>query len=69
MILGETHSVDAVAVGNGVLAGLVSVTAGSDLIHGDWTIFVGFGGAMAYTFGTIMSEHFELDDVHESAGN
>ena len=61
--MGDNHSMDAIAVGNGVLAGLVSITAGSDVIHGDWALFVGLGGAVFYTLGSLMMERFNLDDV------
>ena len=64
--MGDNHSMDAIAVGNGVLAGLVSITAGSDVIHGDWALFVGLGGSLAYTLGSMMMERFGLDDVRPS---
>jgi len=65
-VKGDQHSVDAVAIGNGVLAGLVSVTAGSDILHADYSLVLGFGGAFAYTFGSIITESLQLDDVVEA---
>ena len=58
-VVGDMHSVDAVAIGNGILAGLVSITAGADCIRGDWSILVGFGGAVAYMLGAFMLERFK----------
>ena len=65
-IVGDSHSVDAVIIGNGILAGLVSITAGSNVIRGDYSIVVGIGGAFAYMFGSQMCERFQLDDVVEA---
>lgn len=65
-IVGDSHSVDAVIIGNGILAGLVSITAGSNVIRGDYSIVVGIGGACAYMFGSQMCERFQLDDVVEA---
>ena len=65
-LVGDQHSIDAVAIGNGILAGLVAITAGADCIHGDWAIVVGAGGAVSYFIGAQMCERFELDDVVEA---
>ena len=42
------------AIGNGILAGLVAITAGADCIRGDYTLAVGAGGAVAYMLGSGM---------------
>ena len=65
-IIGDQHSIDAVAIGNGILAGLVAITAGANVIRGDWSIVVGAGGAFAYMFGSGMCERLQLDDVVEA---
>ena len=45
---------DAIAVGNGVLAGLVSITAGWTSSHGDWALCVGLGGAVSTRWDLMM---------------
>jgi len=65
-IVGDKHSFDAVAIGNGILAGLVAITAGADVIRGDLSLVVGVGGSVAYFLGSTMSEALQLDDVVEA---
>jgi len=65
-LIGDSHAIDAVVIGNGILAGLVSITAGSDIIHGDHSLVVGAGGAVAYMLGSAMCEWCHLDDIVEA---
>ena len=65
-MVGGTPAIDAIGTANGVLAGLVSITAGADCINGPNTILVGTGGALVYLLASAASEHLHLDDVCEA---
>jgi ammonium transporter, Amt family len=59
---------------NGVIAGLVSITAGPDVIHGFWAVLVGAVGGTLVTGSILLLDRLELDDpvgavsAHGSAG-
>lgn len=63
---GRSRSVDAVALANGLLSGLVAITAGSDVFTVWGSVLVGVGSAGAYMFASALSEAFYLDDVVEA---
>ena len=48
---------------NGAIAGLVSITAGPDLVTGPWAILIGAVGAVLCTAGLRFLESRRLDDV------
>jgi Amt family ammonium transporter len=62
------------AVCNGILAGLVSITAGCATIQTGWAIFVGSFGALLYYSSSNMLEKLRIDDpldafsVHGACG-
>ena len=55
--------VDLLAVLNGAIAGLVSITAGPDVIDHYWAIVIGAVGGVVCTAGIRMMESLKLDDV------
>ena len=59
-ILGRT---DLFAGLNGAIAGLVSITAGPNIIDGRWAILIGAVGALICTLGLKVLERFRVDDV------
>ena len=48
---------------NGAIAGLVSITAGPDIVEHYWAIVIGAVGAILCTLGLKLLEKFKLDDV------
>jgi len=66
VLVGGTPAIDALVLGNGVLSGLVAITAGCDVISATNSIFVGAGGAASYLVASIWSERMQLDDVVEA---
>ena len=62
--MGSTkQSVDAIALSNGLLAGLVAITPGSDVVSVIDSVFIGIGSGFAYTVASSIGESFSLDDV------
>ena len=59
-ILGRT---DLVAGLNGAIAGLVSITAGPDLVDHHWAVIIGAIGGIICTLGMKFLETVKLDDV------
>ena len=55
--------VDLLAVLNGAIAGLVSITAGPDIVDHYWAIVIGAIGGIICTGGIRIMEIFKLDDV------
>ena len=55
--------VDLLAVLNGAIAGLVSITAGPDLVDHYWAILIGAIGGVLCTYGIRFLEMVKLDDV------
>ena len=55
--------VDLLAVLNGAIAGLVSITAGPDIVDHYWAIVIGAIGGMICTAGIRVMELLKLDDV------
>ena len=48
---------------NGILAGLVGITAGADVIPVPWSLFVGLVAGMLVVFSAITLDKLKLDDV------
>ncbi len=48
---------------NGVLAGLVGITAGADVIPPNWALFVGLVAGVLVVLSAITLDKFKLDDV------
>ncbi|MCY4111455.1 MAG: ammonium transporter, partial [Chloroflexi bacterium] len=48
---------------NGAIAGLVSITAGPDIVDHYWAIIIGAIGAILCTLGLKLLEKLKLDDV------
>ncbi len=48
---------------NGILAGLVGITAGADVINPGWALFVGLVAGMLVVFSAILLDKLKLDDV------
>ncbi len=48
---------------NGILAGLVSITAGADVISPGWSLFVGLVAGVLVVLSAITLDKFKLDDV------
>jgi len=65
-LLGGPPSIDAIGVANGVLAGLVAITAGADVVYGHHSLLIGFGAAFTYMVASAMTEKLQLDDVCEA---
>ena len=55
--------VDLLAVLNGAIAGLVSITAGPDIVDHQWAIVIGGIGGLISTVGLKVLELFKVDDV------
>ena len=55
--------VDLLAGLNGAIAGLVSITAGPDIVEHYWAIVIGAIGAIICTAGLRLLEKFRVDDV------
>ena len=59
---------------NGVIAGLVSITAGPDVIGGVWAVLVGAVGGVIVTYSILLLDRLKLDDpvgavsAHGTAG-
>lgn len=59
---------------NGVIAGLVSITAGPDAIHGVWAVLVGAIGGVLVTYSILLLDRLRIDDpvgavsAHGTAG-
>ncbi len=47
---------------NGVIAGLVSITAGPDVINGIWAVLVGAIGGVVVTYSILLLDRLKLDD-------
>jgi len=47
---------------NGVIAGLVSITAGPDVINGIWAVLVGAIGGIVVTYSILLLDRLKLDD-------
>ncbi|MEL7146072.1 MAG: ammonium transporter [Bacteroidota bacterium] len=48
---------------NGILAGLVGITAGANVIDPGWSLFVGFVSGVLVVLSAITLDKFKLDDV------
>jgi Amt family ammonium transporter len=48
---------------NGILAGLVGITAGADVINPGWALFVGLIAGLLVVFSAILLDKLKLDDV------
>ena len=48
---------------NGILAGLVGITAGANVIDPGWSLFVGFVAGVLVVLSAITLDKFKLDDV------
>ena len=55
--------VDLLAGLNGAIAGLVSITAGPDIVDHYWAIIIGAVGGIVCTFGIRLMEIIKVDDV------
>ena len=55
--------VDLMAVLNGAIAGLVSITAGPDIVDHNWAIVIGVIGGILCTAGVKLLEQLKIDDV------
>ena len=59
---------------NGVIAGLVSITAGPDVIHGIWAVLAGAIGGVLVTYSILLLDRLKIDDpvgaisAHGTAG-
>ena len=55
--------VDLLACLNGAIAGLVSITAGPDIVSHQWAILIGGIGGLICTAGVKLLENLKIDDV------
>ena len=55
--------VDLLAVLNGAIAGLVSITAGPDVLPHSMALLIGAVGGVICTAGLVVLERFRIDDV------
>ena len=62
----SNRSVDAIALSNGLFAGLVAITPGSDVVSCVDSVIIGMGSGVAYTMASSIGESFSLDDVRFS---
>ena len=62
----KSISWDITALCNGILAGLVTVSAGCDNMHPWMSLIVGFFGAIMYCLGCRMMNKLEIDDPTEA---
>ena len=59
---------------NGVIAGLVSITAGPDVINGIWAVVAGAIGGVLVTYSILLLDRLKIDDpvgavsAHGTAG-
>merc|ERR1719159_463741 len=69
-----TRKFDCAALCNGILAGLVSITAGCSNVESGSAVFIGFLGAFIYIGSSTLAHKFQVDDpvdassVHGSCG-
>ena len=63
---GHKPSIDAIGVANGVLAGLVAITAGADVLMGHHSLVIGLVAAFVYAEAAALTEKLQLDDVCEA---
>lgn len=59
-VLGRT---DLVATLNGAIAGLVSITAGPDIVDHQWAVLIGAVGGLIAVVGTLLLDKLKIDDV------
>lgn len=57
------HTLDVLAVSNGLLGGLVSITAGCDCIEPRYALVVGAVGGLVYAGGVALRTWLRVDDV------
>merc|ERR1719454_1089786 len=68
------HSYDVIAPLNGVLAGLVSITAGCNAVSPEGSIGIGFIGGIVYSLSSVVLRILRIDDpldafsVHGACG-
>ena len=55
--------VDLLAGLNGAIAGLVSITAGPDIVDHHWAVFIGLVGGVIVVVGMKLLENLKVDDV------
>ena len=55
--------VDLLAALNGAIGGLVAITAGPDIVHHHWAVFIGAVGGLIIVFGLRILESLKIDDV------
>ncbi len=55
--------VDLLAALNGAIGGLVAITAGPDIVHHHWAVFIGAVGGLIIVFGLKIMETLKIDDV------
>ena len=55
--------IDLLAGLNGAIAGLVSITAGPDIVAHYWAVFIGLVGGVICVFGMKLLETWKVDDV------
>ena len=67
MLGGRGRTVDAISLANGLLAGLVAITPGSNVLSATDSMVVGVGAAASYLLASAVSEMLSLDDVVEAA--
>src|SRR5690606_11839985 len=48
---------------NGILAGLVGITAGADVISPGWALFVGLVAGFLVVYSVVLLDKLKLDDV------
>lgn len=70
----KLHVYSVVRLCNGILAGLVSITANCATIYTPYSIFVGFGGGVIYVISSSLVSKYQIDDpldafsVHGACG-
>jgi Amt family ammonium transporter len=63
MMMSPENVIDISAANNGILAGLVSITAGCSTVEPVGAFFIGIIGAFFYTAGVVFLEKMKIDDV------
>jgi hypothetical protein len=63
LIRSRGHTIDILGVANGLLAGLVSITAGCDSIDPVYSLIVGLVGGLAYMGAVWVRTRLKIDDV------
>eukprot|EP00747_Dinoflagellata_sp_TGD_P148420 gnl/TRDRNA2_/TRDRNA2_176923_c0_seq11.p1 gnl/TRDRNA2_/TRDRNA2_176923_c0~~gnl/TRDRNA2_/TRDRNA2_176923_c0_seq11.p1 ORF type:complete len:192 (-),score=33.99 gnl/TRDRNA2_/TRDRNA2_176923_c0_seq11:198-725(-) len=69
-----TKSADVMALANGILAGLVSITAGCDGVYTWSSLFIGLFGGLLYLASSAFMKYLKIDDpvdafsVHGACG-